>query len=200
MGYAHGIRWTDELIKEKVLEVKNALELNRMPSKSECDSHFGNYALSNVISKRKGWYKLAAEMCLPVKESDTFLGKRFEKKAKEILEDKGFHVRQMSQNFPYDLLVDDCVKIDVKTSRLYKGKQGDFYSFNLGKKFAACDVFFLIALNDDNTINRIMIVPFKAVFNNNQISVGRFISKYDKFIDKWEYISNLSEFWSGVVC
>jgi hypothetical protein len=200
MGYAHGIRWSDQLIKEKVLEVKAALNLDRMPSKSECDAHFGNYALSNVISKKKGWYNLAAELNLQIKKSDTLLGKQFEKKAKEILENKGFKVRQMSQNFPYDLLVDDCVKIDVKESRLYKGKTGEFYSFNLEKNFATCDVFLLVALNDNDSINRIMVVPSKAVFNNNQISVGKFISKYDKFIDKWEYISNLSAFWSGVVC
>jgi hypothetical protein len=169
-----------------------------MPSRSECQTYFQDHRLTNAISKRIGWYALANELGLPIKKSETLLGKTFESAIADLLESKGFSVQQMSQNFPYDLLVDDFVKIDVKTSRLYKGKAGDFYTFNLEKPYATCDVFILVALGDSNSIERVMIVPSKFVFKNTQISVGKYDSKYHRFTDRYDYIEDLSEFWRKV--
>ena len=199
MGYAHGTRWTDELIKEKVLEVKEALGLDRMPSQKECENYFHNSALTNAISKRCGWYKLAEELGLPIKESETLFGKRYERIAFEMLQAEGFEVRRMNQNFPYDLLVDHCVKVDVKASKLYKGKNGSFYSFNLEKDFATCDFYILLAVGEDGEIKRTMIVPSGFVVANNQISVGVKRSKYHKFTNRWDLILSLVEFWSRMV-
>ena len=123
MGYVRGTRWTDELIKEKVIEVKEKLGLDRMPSRKECANYFHNDALVNAVSRRKKWYKLAEELGLEVKNSETYFGKSYEAKTEEMLNGMGFEVRKMSQNFPYDLLV-DCVKVDVKASHLYQGKKG----------------------------------------------------------------------------
>ena len=121
MGYAKGIRWSDELIKERVLEVKTALNLDRMPSQRECEDYFHDSALSNAVHRRGGWYQLAADLGLPLKESETYFGKTYEANVADLLRGMGFEVRRMSQNFPYDLLVDDCVKVDVKASRLFRG-------------------------------------------------------------------------------
>lgn len=63
-----------------------------------------------------------------------------------MLISRRFSVRRMAQNFPYDLLVDDCVKIDVKASNLYRGPNGDFYTFNLEKPYATCGIYILFAL------------------------------------------------------
>ncbi len=199
MGYAHGVKWTNELIKEKVLEVKEKLGLDRMPSRSECERYFQNTALTNAISKRIGWYQLADEMGLPKKKSETLLGKAFEAKAAKILEAKGFDVRQMPQNFPYDLLIDSCIKVDVKTSRLYRGKEGNFYTYNMEKPFATCDVYLLFELDQADDIKRVMVIPSKFVISNNQISVGETNSKYHKFTDRWDYILQMSEFWNKAV-
>lgn len=198
MGYSHGIRWTDDLIKEQILEVKQALELDRMPSRQECSTYYQNGSLASIIS-RKGWYKLAAELGLPIKSSETQLGKTFELEATAMLQSKGFDVKRMSQNYPYDLLVNDCIKVDVKASRLYKGKTGDFYSFGLAKPFATCDVYILITLNDACKADRFMVVPSKFVHTNKQISVGAVNSKYHKFTDRWDYIKTISDFWQKVV-
>ena len=198
MGCPNRIVWTDDLIKEKILEVKNGLSLDRMPSRSECIQYFHNTSLVNAISRRNKWYQLADELGLKVKDSETYFGKSQEAAAAEILISKGFLVRKMSQNFPYDLLVDDCVKVDVKASHLYHGPNGDFYTFNLEKDYATCDIYILFALSESDE-SSIFIVPSKFVIAQNQISMGVLQSKYHRFKDRWDYISALSDFWAEAI-
>lgn len=197
MGYTHGFRWTDDLIREKIYEVKDALGLDRMPSRKECVQYFHNEALVNAISKRKKWYVLADELGLKVKDSETYFGKSQEANAAETLISMGFSVRKMPQNFPYDLLVDDCVKVDVKASHLYHGPNGDFYTFNLEKPYATCDIYILFAI-PENGEKLVFVVPSKLVIAQNQISMGVLRSKYHKFQDRWDYVSAISDFWSEI--
>ena len=198
MGHTHGTKWTDELIKQKVLEVISAMKLDRMPSKQECENYFHGTGLTNAISRRYGWYNLAKELGIEIKESETYFGKTYEARATEMLQGMGFEVRRMSQNFPYDLLVDDCVKIDVKASRLYRGKQGNFYSFNLEKPFATCDFFLLLAIGDDDTIERKMVVPSSHVIANNHISIGEHKSKDYQYTDRFDLIEEAVSFWVNI--
>ncbi len=199
MGYSRGFRWTDKDIKRGVLNVVFACGLDRMPSQKECINYYGDYRLTNAVSKRYGgWYALAKELGLPIKKSETYLGKIQETNACEMLIAKGFDVEKMPQNFPYDILVDNCVKIDVKASHLYRGKQGNFFTFNLEKKYATCDIYILLTLNDKEEITNTFIVPSKFVMNNTQISIGEYKSKYHKFKDRWDYISNLSGYLASV--
>lgn len=134
MGYSHGIKWTDDKIMKEVLSVMKTLNISRFPTKSECNSVTESTDLSNVISKRFGWYKLAEMMGLSIRECETTTGKEFEEVAKNILSENGFVVERMVQNHPFDLLVNETVKIDVKASNLYNGANGDYYSFSLGYK------------------------------------------------------------------
>lgn len=196
MGYSKGVRWDDDLIREKIFEVKSALGLERMPSRSECKEYFHDESLINAVSRRKKWYTLADELGLKVKDSETYFGKSQEAVATELLTSMGFSVRRMSSNFPYDLLVDDCVKVDVKASHLYHGPNGSFYTFNLEKDFATCDIYILFTLNGDNKETSAFVVPSKEVVAQNQISMGEKKSKYHRFKDRWDYISSLSEFWA----
>jgi hypothetical protein len=115
-----------------------------------------------------------------------------------MLISRGFEVDRMPQNFPYDILVDDSVKIDVKASHLYHGKQGNFFTFNLEKKYATCDIYVLLTLDDNNNIINTFIVPSKFVIKNTQISIGEYASKYHKYRDRWDYISNLSEYFASI--
>ena len=194
MGYAQGERWSEEKIKEKVWEVVNGMELNRMPTNSECVQFFNDHKLSNAISKKIGWGKLAQEMGLTAKDSETYFGKSQEKKAREELISLGYEVRQMSSNFPYDLLVEDCIKIDVKASRLYKGSAGSFYSFNLEKPYSTCDIYLLYLIDDDGKTKDVLVLPSKFVPTNTQISVGEKKSKYYKYSKKWNYIDEYLDF------
>ena len=197
MGYTHGKRWTDDDIKREVRMAMDFMQINRMPSRSELLSVSGDNSLVSKIGKRPGgWYGLAHELGLQVKSSDTQTGKTNESVVEKLLIEKGFSVTKMSQNFPYDLLVDECVKIDVKSSKLYRGTQGNFYSFNLEKRYATCDVYVLLTLDDDGFANKFYIVPSVFVISNTQISIGEISSKYNKYIDRWDYITNLSEYFT----
>lgn len=199
MGHAHGTEWTESLIKERVNEVVEQLGLDRMPTRSECENYYHGTGLSNAISRRcGGWYALAKEMGYEIKESETTFGKTYEIQAAEMLRAHGFQVRRMSQNFPYDLLIDDCVKVDVKASKLYNGKNGNFYSFNLEKQFATCDFYILLTILPDGDISRVMIVPSSQVIANNQISIGENKSKYHKFTDRFDYIEMAVDFWEEI--
>lgn len=198
MGYSHGQKWTDELIKQEVLSIMKTLNISRLPTKSECEQVTGNQSLTNAITRHFGWYKLAEYMNLEIKESDTTTGKVAESLAEKVLIDKGFLVERMPQNHPFDLLVNNTVKIDVKASHLYKCKNGNFYSFNLGNKNHPCDFYMLLELNDENEILRIMIVPSLSVMKIKQISVGA-DSKYHKYTNHFDYIKALSDYWKNEV-
>lgn len=172
----------------------NALNISRMPTISECNAVTQNTALSNVVSKKIGWYKLAEIMGLSIRGYETTTGKKFEETAKELLCKNGFTVERMTQNHPYDLLVNGTIKIDVKASNLYSGANGDYYSFNLGYKNHSCDFFMLLEIKNNKVI-KVMIVPSVDVMNIKQISVGTINSKYHKYIDCYDYIRNLSNYW-----
>lgn len=192
------IRWNDQMIRDGIMEVVDALKLDRMPSKKECEEYFHNSCLTNAISKRTGWYNLANEMGLEIKESDTGFGKLFERKGCDLLRAKGFEVRRMSHNHPYDLLVDGCVKVDVKASKLYRGEEGNYYSFNLDKPYATCDFYLLLTVNDDDTINRRMVVPSYCVMSHSQISIGEHKSKYHLYTDRFDLLETAADFWGGI--
>lgn len=194
MGYTHGIKWTTDLIKERIMEVVREMELGRMPSRSECDEYYHDTSLTNAISKRIGWYNLANELGLPIKDSETYFGKKYEQIALEQFIARGYEARRMPQNFPYDLLVEDCLKVDVKASRLYKSNQGKFYSFNLEKPFSTCDLYVLYLVSDDKSIKTTLILPSKFVATNTQVSVGEKTSKYYKYADRWDYVDDYIDF------
>ena len=190
------MKWTRELVIGKIREVMQELDVDRMPSRKECEAYFGNCALANVITKRFGWYNLADELGLQVKKSETQTGKTIERVVSDMLVERGFIVDRMPQNFPYDILVNGCVKVDVKSSHLYHGAHGNFYTFNLEKPFATCDVYILCELDGENNVSQVMVVPSKFVINNKQISVGEITSKYHAFTERWDYISNMVSFFS----
>ena len=159
MSYTHGHKWTDEEVEEAILEAKQGLGLNRMPSRSELNKYFGDTKLTNRISKTQGFAYWAAKLNIPVKQSETSFGKQYEFMAAQKIMDMGYTVTQMPQNFPYDLLIENCVKIDVKTSKLYIGTDGNFFSFNLEKPFTTCDIYVLYLCISPHEIKRNSCYP-----------------------------------------
>ena len=187
------LKWTKEKIIEGVWEVVNGLNLDRMPTSSEVSGYYGNYKLSNAISKRCLWKPLAKELHLDIKDSETQLGKDYEIIAKEHIINLGYEVESMTQNHPYDLIVDKSLKIDVKVSNLYKGKAGSFYSFNLEKRYGTCDLYILYLIGGTQNGN-IIVIPSSKVMGQTQISVGEKNSKYYRYFDRWDFVHKILEF------
>lgn len=181
------IIWTKELIAEKIMEVSDYLGNGYMPTRNQIRSYFGDDRLSNKVSKTLGYYGWADRLGLKVASNDTNTGKNGERIAKEFLEQNGFSVKQMLQNYPYDLLINDVVKADVKYSNLYKNKDGFcFYSFALRKPYPTCDLYILVANNQDDE-QRFYIVPSREAVQK-QISIGEHHSIYDKYLQRFDII------------
>lgn len=197
MGYAHGIEWTNELVKKEILKIKDCLRLNRMPTRKEIEMTMNNTSLTNRISRTKGYYGWAKELGLSIKDSETTFGKQYEYKIKHLLESKGFQVNKMSQNYSFDLLINDNVKIDVKVAKPYISKDNSTYhTFNLYKKYASCDIYICVCLEDEEAKQRILIIPSKEL-KITQLSVGK-NSIYNKYINRFDYIEKYIDFYNGL--
>ena len=198
MGYVKGIKWNDDLIAKEILNIKDKLEIDCMPSYGQINKIRKSTDLSNKIAKTGGINKWAKKLNLKITKSETRIGKRGEKIIEEILKTKGYDVKNVSEKkFPYDLIVNNDIKIDVKLSHLYKGCNGNFYSCNLEKKIPTCDLYIIICENDDMSINKILIIPSKFLMGTKQLVIG-VNSKYDKFDNKFEYIDKFDSFYTSL--
>lgn len=197
MGYAHGNRWTDEKVREEILKVKETLCLDRMPTRNEIIRVTNSYSLPSKISKTKGYYGWAKELNLKIKDSETTFGKEQEFYIKTELENMGYKVDKMAQNYPYDLLLNDNIRIDVKASRLYKGEAGDYYTFNLYKKYATCDIYICLCYSEDKQLEKTLIIPAHKL-KITQLSIGK-TSVYDKYKDRYDLIDKYDLFYQEVV-
>ncbi|MBN1058494.1 hypothetical protein FDB42_12065 [Clostridium botulinum] len=195
MGYTRGIKWTAEKIKTEIKEVMKTLNIDRMPTSVEIKKVTRNTSLINAIRRHGGYLFWAMQMNITQNECTTRTGLDGELLIKEILEYKGYSVEKMSVKHPYDLLVNENIKIDVKVSHKYKGKFGEYYTFNLEKANPTCDIYVFICAEEDK--KKFLIIPSKFL-HQTQISVG-YNSKYDIYKDSWDYIEQYNEFYKNVI-
>ena len=193
MGYAHGHKWTNQDIIESIKEVIDFYGLDRMPSKQEIEEFYGNSALTNKISKTGGFYVWAKNLGLKVKDSETKMGLELEVQMMKILKEMGFKCETTSTKYPYDLLVNGCVKIDVKAARKTKIRGSDAYSFRLTKEQQTCDVYIAVCVNDKREIQRIYVIPAHITTGKIQLCMGAIHSRYDSYVDRWDIIERFSE-------
>ena len=198
MGYTHGKKWTQNEIMAEIMTAKNKLEIKRMPSASEL-KNINMGGLVNAISKSHGFEWWANALKLPMKSSETGLGKKYEKLFTNIIYKKlKYNSQQMSTKFPYDVLVEDLVKVDVKCGYVYTNKKtGSFYTFNLETSNRKSDCLACFCLNEDKTIHKTYIIPSIIMQGKSQLSVGIIASKYDKFIDRYDLISDYLNFYQS---
>lgn len=193
MGYTHGQRWTHEDIVEGIRKVIDFYGIDRMPSKQEIEDFYSNSALVNKIAKTGGFYVWAESLGLEVKNSETKLGFDLEVQVLKILKAMDFKCEMTSTKHPYDLLVDDCVKIDVKAARKTKIKGSDAYSFRLAKEQQTCDVYVAACVNDEREIQQIYVIPAHIMTGKVQLCMGAGHSIYDSYIDRWDIIEKMSK-------
>ena len=171
MGYSYGRRWTEDEAEEEINSVKNILGIDRMPTSSEISLVTGSSSLNNKISKSGGFRAWAKRLNLNVKNSETSIGHKYEFEIKEILEKLDYQVQKMTTKHPYDLLINDNVKIDVKVSRCCNNNGFKFYSFNLERKYHNCDIFICVTLDDNELIDKILVIPSKYLMDRKQLSI-----------------------------
>lgn len=194
MGYTHGRKWADEDIEKEILNIVESLKIDYFPTHEEMMKFTGGSGLRKAVT-RKGSLYWSEKLGLPLKSSDTQFGNKYEMIASDdIYEHTGFHSIWTSTRHPYDLLTDNSVKIDIKVSKPFTNNcNAKAYTFNLEKREPTCDIFILYCVNDDETIEKVLIIPSCSLLGQTQLGVGK-TSRWDKYKDKWDYIEEYSSF------
>ena len=181
------LKWNDEEIEKNIKAAMKSLQIERMPSSNELKS-LGRNDLHCAISKSgikySGW---ANKLGIELKISETYKGNKYEYIIKEKIERLSDHLKaeKMSTGHPYDLLINKCVKVDVKVSSPNM-KNGRVHTFGLNKVHSTCDIYVCVALDEADQIERIFIIPSPHV-QIVTLCVGE-KSKYNKYIDNWDFI------------
>ena len=182
-------KWNDELIESELKKCIKALQIARMPASSELrmlkreDLH---NAISRSDLKYSGWSK---RMNLKLKDSETTKALRYELLIKTKLE--GFNdltVEKMSTKHPYDLLINGCVKVDVKVAAPHHHFGPRAHTFGLNKKYATCDIYICVALSDEGNIEKFFIIPAAHVQITTLNICGD--SKYNKYTNQWDFVNH----------
>jgi len=200
MGYAYGIKWSEEVVTKNVESIMKELKIDSMPTQKMVEDITGNNALNNAITKHCGGrIKLAKAMGIECKGVETMLGTEYEEKAGDyIVNFEGMDMIQMGPRYPYDILVNNNIKIDVKVSRL-SSANGGYYTFNLEKPYPTCDIFVCYCINDDKKIIKTYVIPSCIMSGKTQLSVGRIKSKYDLYLDKWDLLNKYDNFYKETI-
>jgi hypothetical protein len=196
MGYTHGTQWTEEKLQKRILDAINELQIDHMPTRSEIFSLRFNDPLHNGIVRNGGYDYWAKRLGLKVKDSESKLGWLYEEIAAKELENHGYTVSHMSRKYPYDLLINEFVKIDVKVGKPWLLRSSRVHTFGINKKNPVCDVYMVFALNEQGDTERLFIIPS---FELKLISmcIGK-DSKYNKFINRWDLIDKYDQFYKSL--
>ena len=165
MAYSHGQKWSEEKIVEALLFMIDKCGMNTMPTHSE------------------------------IKECESKFGDQLEDYCVlQIQEKLGLDGEKTKPRYPYDILVNRSVKVDVKVSRLFNNYgNSKYYTFNLEKKDQTCDIFVFYCINQNDEIERTFVIPSTVLSGKTQLAVGE-SSMYDKYIDQWRFISDYNKF------
>jgi len=157
---------------------------------------YGNKALSNRVSKTGGTRYWARRLNLPIKKCESEFGNDFELRAiGDIYEETALMAVQTKPRYPYDLLVDSCIKVDVKVSKQVFTNWNTWQnSFNLEKKEPTCDIFMLYCLDKDGNFIKKLIIPSCVLVGQTQVGVGA-NSKWNKYEENWNLFWDYYEFY-----
>ena len=198
MGYSHGQKWKDETIENAIYEVMKIAKINTFPTHSLIKRVYGNNCLTNAISKHGGTRYWANKLGLEIKSCESEFGYDYECECMNYLTLKYDYDCELTKvRYPYDILVNNNIKVDVKCSHLYKGKQGSFYTFNLEKPKPTCDIYVCYCLNNKE-VTKIYIIPSCVLSGKTQLSIGELTSKYDKYIDNWHIFPRYNDFYNQI--
>jgi hypothetical protein len=188
-------KWKPEDIKNKIFEVMKELNINRMPSQQEVLSIEKDHELCNMIKRSLGFYGWAKELNLEIKDSETFLGITFQEKCADELINKGYKVENTTTQAVYDLLVNNNIRIDVKSGCAYLNKDNcRLHSFGINKKYPSCDLYIIYALDElGKSTERTFIIPSKEL-KLITMCIGK-NSKYNEYINRWDLIDIYDKFY-----
>lgn len=191
MSYSHGIKWDEKKITEEILKMVKECKMDTFPTHSEMKSYFGNSKLICAVSKHGGTKYFSKITGLKTKDCESKFGDLFEFFCMKQIEEKlKLRCEKTKPRFPYDILVERAVKIDVKACREFKNYgKSSYYTFNLEKKEQSCDIFVFYCLDNESKIKKTLVIPSFVLSGKSQLSIGK-KSVYDDYQDKWHFIKD----------
>lgn len=199
MGHSHGIKWSERDIGEEIKAVMKIAKIDTFPTHSLMNEITGSAALSCAVSKNGGTTYWAQKLNVEIKPCESKMGYEFECKCMDFLESEfGYDCELTKARYPYDVIANRNIKIDVKSSHLYNCKSGSFYTFNLEKKNPTCDIFVCYCIDNEGLI-RTYVIPSCVLSGITQLSIGSISSKYDKYKDNWQLVHKYDEFYKRMI-
>lgn len=189
------MKWNEELITTKLTDIANTFTPARMPSNREVIELTGGYALSSAIQKRGGFEHWANKLGLEQKHSETKTGIEYERKIAEILRKNGHSVQTTTIKHPYDLLVDDCVKVDVKVANTSLIKGSKIHAYRIAKRQHTCDFYICCELDTDG----IYVIPANMVTGQVQVEMGLNSQKFCHYKDAFYLIDDAVNFYKSLI-
>lgn len=181
--------WNEDKIVEGIVRIASMFEPKRMPTNREVIEFEGNYRLANAIQKNGGYEYWANRLGLDQKYSDTKLGIEGERFVANRLKELGFKVETTSIKYPYDLLINECIKVDVKTANTSHVKGYPIHSYRLVKGQPTCDFYILLEADTE----RMYVVPSSKLSGQVQVGMGIDSNPYAKYLGAFDLIKDASD-------
>ena len=187
-------KWTENTIAREILNIANQFDPPKMPTLKETREMYENSGLACAISKTGGFEYWANKLGLPQGYSETKVGAQAEKEIAAELKDRGYSVELTSTKHPYDVLVDGCVKIDVKAANTTMIRGCPVHAYRLAKRQHTCDFYIFREIDGGATY----IVPAHLCNGQVQVEMGIGSKKYEPYKEAWDLIGKASRFYRGM--
>lgn len=180
-------KWTDDVFRQQLIAASNVF--CGMPSSSQLRES-GHGALASEISRRGGFIKVAADLGLQRKQSDSDTGWDGEKMFVSLCDAVGIPaVRMEGVKAPFDVLVNDCVRVDVKSAnrKSYGPGSSHGWYYRIGK-LPQADLIVLMQLDTKDFYS----IPWSICTTSNMTIAGDG-GMYAKYKNNWSLIRRLIE-------
>ena len=180
-------------VEQKLVEIIEFLDIDRMPTYKEMAEYCGDYSLTNKVTRSGGINFWSKRLGMPIKKSETGLALAIEEDVKRTLENIGYRCELTSTKFPYDILVDGVLKVDVKVAKK-TAVQNNYpvYSFRLSKRQQTCDLYIAVCL-DEHEVSKTYIIPAHIMTDKVQLCISDVNSAYDKYLERWDLIKTFCD-------
>lgn len=189
------MKWNDKIIATRIMDIANQFTPARMPSNREVIEITGGYALANAIQKNGGYEYWANKLGLEQKQSETKAGIEYERKVAELLRKRGHKVSATTIKHPYDLLVDGCVKVDVKVANTSFVRKNEIHAYRIAKRQQTCD-FYICCEADTGDM---YVIPSSIATGQVQIEMGLNSQKYSHYKGAFHLIDVAVNFYKSLV-
>lgn len=157
----------------------------RFPTNTELQKT-GQNDLACQITKKGGYAYWANRLGMKRGVYDCDIGWKGEQKTQALFEERGFSViRSERVQWPFDLLVNDCLRVDVKTAKHADYGVSSGWYFRIGKSPQAD----LIALYRSDK-NDVYLIPWYHVPKTN-ITITPTGTKYSGFLNAYEIVERM---------